>query len=283
MSHAESGPWLGFVAEREFRCVGLCSQLVQEKKTGQQQFRSLMIIESREIPAETVAVVGVGTNGIVYHCFRNTTLTAREAENLSALVAPWLEKIPFSCILGDREGNLFLEYCTPVRPVRSVDYILLSLEDERALATRQAPAEKLSPPRLMGPEDTDLLMPLQEGYEKEEVMGPGEVFIRTRSRANLLKNLDTQLVWALFDGDRPVAKAGTNARGFLWDQIGGVYTEPRWRGQGCAQTLLAHICRDLQANARKIVLFVKEHNTAAMTVYLKTGFTKKGHFRITYF
>jgi predicted GNAT family acetyltransferase len=133
------------------------------------------------------------------------------------------------------------------------------------------------------PADAERLMELQEGYEREEVMPPGDPFNRNTCLAGLTRNLGSQIIFFVRAGHEILAKAGTNARGFRWDQLGGVYTQPEWRGKGVATALVAHISRMRMAEGRKIALFVKTRNEPAICAYRKAGFRADVAFRISYF
>ena len=82
--------------------------------------------------------------------------------------------------------------------------------------------------------------------------------------------------------NRYIAKAGTNAQGFHWFQIGGVYTLPAYRNKGLAAAAVAHLINTHGAEAHGFALFVKTANTAALRVYEKLGFEQCGLFRMSY-
>ncbi len=80
-----------------------------------------------------------------------------------------------------------------------------------------------------------------------------------------------------------VAKAGINARGFAYDQIGGVYVVPELRGAGIGTRLVAELCARTATEGRRLSLFVKKRNAAARRTYEKIGFAETGDYRITYY
>jgi ribosomal protein S18 acetylase RimI-like enzyme len=130
--------------------------------------------------------------------------------------------------------------------------------------------------------DTEALFSLQEGYEKEEVLFDPAEFQPLASRLHFWKLLKEQEIVSLWWGDRPVAKAGTNALTDHWGQVGGVYTRPELRGQGLQKRLMAFLLARLADQGRGACLFVKRANTAARALYASLGFESRGEFTIVY-
>ncbi|GEM_PF-370649 len=133
------------------------------------------------------------------------------------------------------------------------------------------------------PEAVTRLLPLQEAYEREEVLPAGTAFHAAACRLGLQKIQQSHiLLQADLDG-RTVAKANTNARGFTRDQIGGVYVLPGYRGRGIGTRLTAALAAELGTEARRAVLFVKKNNPAAIRAYEKVGFRVRDDYRICYY
>ena len=82
------------------------------------------------------------------------------------------------------------------------------------------------------------LYPLQRDYELEEVLIEPGHFDPQTCLANLRSTLRRQIVILAEQDGRPVSKAGTNARGFDADQIGGVFTVEGQRGRGLARRVM---------------------------------------------
>ena len=97
------------------------------------------------------------------------------------------------------------------------------------------------------------------------------------------KALEKQIVFALFEGDRAVAKAGTNAIGKNFAQIGGVFTDVAFRNRGFATFLTNYAAQRLSEKGKKVILFVKKKNESAKRAYAKAGFAQFGTFRIVYY
>lgn len=130
--------------------------------------------------------------------------------------------------------------------------------------------------------DSEALFALQEAYEKEEVLFRPEEFQPLVSRLHFWKSLKDQEIVGLWEGGRPVAKAGTNALTSGWAQLGGVYTRPEERGRGHQRRLLSFLLARLEAQGRNACLFVKKGNAPALALYTRLGFQPRGDFTILY-
>lgn len=166
--------------------------------------------------------------------------------------------------------------------VDPIDYSLMKLETApRPEALSAGPAGLVV--RRAFPEDAELLFPLQAAYEKEEVVPAGGVFSAAGARLAFERAIRERVIlYAVLDG-KAVGKAGTNARAFTRDQIGGVFVDPEYRGRGIAARLVAELSALLRAEGRTAVLFVKKRNAPARAAYEKVGFVAGENYRITYY
>ena len=80
----------------------------------------------------------------------------------------------------------------------------------------------------------------------------------------------------------PIVKAGTNARGYNYDQIGGVFTDISQRHQGYATAVMIKLLKKIFSQDKSASLFVKPDNINAIKIYKALGFVKKANFRIAY-
>lgn len=272
---------LEFLKPREHRAISLASHLVADGRP-RPAIRDFFAIP-RALAGGIEGLILLTETGILFHCLDGVPQS--HADLLSRRLAP----LGVKCILGAEPGTTFLEGLLDIRATRTVEYRLMT-----ATGTEEPgafnPLEGLSAGdggephiRQCDPSDAPLLLPLQEGYEREEVIPPGNPFSREACLAGLSRALATQYVYAAFYGQQPAAKAGTNACGFAWDQLGGVYTSPVWRGKGIAAALVTHVVRQRMKTGKKVALFVKTDNRAAIRVYEKTGFKPDIPFRISYF
>lgn len=117
------------------------------------------------------------------------------------------------------------------------------------------------------------LLPLQRTYEIQEVLlDPGT--IDTLETYRWLKSILTrEICFYAKRGFRYVSKANTNARGFDHLQIGGVFTDTRFRNQGYAYYTVSALCRHILEEENMIPsLFVKKDNEKAIKLYKRLGF-----------
>ncbi|MCK4543670.1 MAG: GNAT family N-acetyltransferase [Spirochaetales bacterium] len=193
-------------------------------------------------------------------------------------IFPILDCIPNS-ILGCASSVIALESLFPQKPSARIEYLLMRkmFACHWTSIPRGLKVQKASSGDIAG------LYPLQRAYELEEVLvNPGK-FNQTVCLFNLKLSLREQFILLGKIDGRIVAKAGTNARGFHYDQIGGVFTNPEYRGRGIATSLMAALCNKLEAEGREICLFVKPGNTPALQSYHNLGFRVVEDFRINYY
>ena len=163
----------------------------------------------------------------------------------------------------------------------TIYYDLLVLDVGEIAKTAPSPEELKF--RRAKPKDLIPLFPLQKAYEKEEVLLDPKRFNATATYMNLQQHLKRELIYYAVSARQIVAKAGTNARGYRFDQIGGVYTIDSHRNRGVATALMYVLLRHLAREDRGVCLFVKKDNPAALRLYEKLGFHKRDEFVIGYF
>lgn len=218
--------------------------------------------------------VGIRAGGVVYPVFPENVDCGWEA-GARALLAQVSESW---CVMGPSKWVARAETLMPPSVVQHrVEYDFLV-----------CPAGPVDLPpgpgvlRKATASDGNALYPLQEAYEKEEVLFREADFQPLACRLHLGKVLKTQEIVGLWENGHPVAKAGTNALTSTWAQIGGVYTRPEHRGQGHQKRLMAFLIRRLSDEGRRVCLFVKKTNRAAFSLYRSLGFQSSGPFSIIY-
>lgn len=132
--------------------------------------------------------------------------------------------------------------------------------------------------------DYESLLPLELGYQREEVV-PKSFDISDAALAAAFKHeLGQGLTFALFDGDRPIAKARIATSGQRYCMIGGVYTVPQERKKGRAALLVSQIIKRSQAHGiGSFSLYAKQENAAALALYKSLGFEARGEYLLVYY
>ena len=166
--------------------------------------------------------------------------------------------------------------------VERIDYALMNLDKEpRPESFKTGPKNLVLRSPL--PQEEESIFFLQSAYEQEEVLPRNAVFNPAACRYNLKQIISSEQILVAELNGQIVGKINTSAESFTRYQVGGVYVRPDCRGQGIAEKMTAFFVRSLLANGKGISLFVKKHNTAALKVYRKTGFSVLADYRICYF
>ena len=264
-----------FVIPHEETCASLAS-LVRRKSD------KLVFISAPSTPLrDRPSILGIlNLDSTIYHCIPDSDQL--DVDFLKTEL-PYLMKKPVRCISGEKKATDFLIKIFPT-PAQIYDYKMLrwgtpSTSSETAAITLSGGEEIIR----CTEHDMEILHPLQKDYMKEEVAVPDRAITDAEVDISLRQILKNQICFALtFDGDI-VAKANTNAIGINCVQIGGVYTHPLYRRNGYAGSLVKALCNRALRAGKQPVLFVKEKNMPAFSLYQKLGFTECGHYTIAYY
>ncbi len=131
--------------------------------------------------------------------------------------------------------------------------------------------------------DLEALMPLAMAYDQDEVLTPLHQFNYDACKAGQARSLSRYRVFVAILNGRIVGRAQTNASGYAWEQLGGIYVLPQNRGLGIASILVAALVKAILESGRSPCLFVKKKNASARRVYEKLGFLTLGDFSVDYF
>lgn len=222
-------------------------------------------------------------NGFVYPVFHS------EEQPDQQFVEPLVRELEtgfgkVSTLMGVYDDVRAVEVRISRRPHFAIDYDLLAYPQGGPLAPlRRRPSGKLLEIRPATQADLKALLPLQEAYEREEVLLPGRSLNPSITTRMLQQSIERQLVLLASYNGRVVAKAATNARGGSYDQLGGVYTDPEFRGRGFGTAVVGEITRTILRQNRGVSLFVKKDNVAARRLYSGLGFTHESDLRILYY
>ncbi len=207
---------------------------------------------------------------------------------LLAKVTQILKSHNIFSIMGEAKSSDFFCEATGKTPSCRRAYILMEYKPQTAEAdfSRFSPKSLLPPElfiRICSPRDTEALYPLQKEYDIVEVLPPGTAHNEFSCKVGLKKNLAHHLIYAVFYGSTPVAKAGTNAMGTFYFQIGGVFTANEWRNKHLARAAVGAVVKQATAQGKHVVLFVKTQNAPAKASYVHAGFVPCANYEICYF
>lgn len=257
----------------EWRYTALCAQLKRYAIHfgGVPEGRMWILEQNREIRG----CLYISYSGNVLPAFNPASITEQDNQGLRRILLPRSGNL-FSC-MGMREQVEHLEKLTGGHIRYAKNYLI-------CIARSSSRKEHHSNLRIYQatPSDLEILWPLERGYQYEEVLEPGTRLNDAKARKRFLETLQHQKVfYATFQG-MPIAKAGTNARGWNYDQIGGVFVVPEHRRRGAGQAVMGNLMQSIRAENREICLFVKENNQAALNLYAGLGFSALGKYRISY-
>jgi uncharacterized protein len=278
-----------FLEEREWECVSFSGHLLENgswKLPRRYRKRVFLLPNPKRSGGEETGLLGAvlqTANGFVYPVFDSPE--ADQPTHLDALARELGSGFGrVSTLMGVYEDVLALEMRLPESPSYAVDYDILCFAEteDRELLRRRPPGEGVVVRRAT-PQDLSALLPLQEAYEREEVLLPGRSVNTGLTMRMLQHSIEKQLVLLASLQGRIVAKAATNARGGRYDQLGGVYTVPEFRGRGIGSLVVANIARLIIGQHRGVSLFVKKDNVPAQRLYARLGFSHMADLRICYY
>ena len=290
-----------FVQQHEYRCIDLAEQLrlclYPDYAPRYKKAAAIYACPQRHTcPQPQKICCGVllfSTYGLLFHCI-DTDIPEETILDFGRFFLS--EDFPYKelhAVAGICEHTLLFEQvmseAAHIRLDAAVDYYLMRCAKPCTDTFFQTAESKLNTTlntalSIERATENDLaeLFPLQLDYENTEVAYEGRPINPAVCKLSLRARLTTEYIYKVSANGRIVAKAGTNARGFHWFQIGGVYTLPAYRNKGLAAAAVAHLINTHSTEAHGFALFVKTANTAALRVYEKLGFEQCGLFRMSY-
>ena len=211
--------------------------------------------------AAVEGVIALGASGFVMPQWPGLdaaeVMRALSGERIGALVGDAAQVTALCASLPGRPRHLSRE------PLCTLDLSDLILPEPDG--TRLAPIR---------PKDAEIVISYRAAFDVETMSEPPG---SARAKAELdvgrwLRAGTHRLLW---QGKRPVALTGLNARLADVVQVGGVYTPPGLRGRGFARRAVAwHLAEARQAGARRATLFAA--NEPALRAYRAIGFSQVG-------
>jgi len=274
---------LAFLLLDEWRAVPYTSRL---RKQGRKSFPTSLeasVLICRE-GAQMRGTMMLTSTGLLLPAFSPSPEVTR---NLPPAPFPnWNDlKLRLYSIMGPTAETSWLKEQLPMPPLATVDYHLM-VQSRYSFASASRGSIPCPPGlvvRTAYPRDVEALLPLQIRYELEEVVINRQKHSEQVCKQYLKRTLRQQLVLMAEQNGAVVAKAGTNARGFHTDQIGGVFTVESERNSGLAFCVMEELLRRIFAEKPSACLFVKKDNLPALSLYRKLGFRTVDGYQIRYY
>lgn len=266
-----------FLEKYEYSCAQLCSSV----RRGEEGIFVLTRKDSVSSAADVFGVISV--TGAIHHCL---PFLKNENQELDKILQELFYGKKILCIDGEKKGTEYLKgllESSGLKVRHTNEYFLMVKEDDALLpppASLLCMGEEIVCCKTDHEED---LYDLQKHYLIEEVSPGGEKPSDLYVKSNVKSILKNQKVFAIENDGKFVAKANTNAIGWNWVQIGGVYTDPLYRRNGYALCLVSTLARRIYKTGRKMCLFVNKKNIPALSLYEKLEFRKSCDFQIIYF
>ena len=274
---------LAFLLPDEWRAVPYTSRLRRQGKSAFPTPLEASVLICRE-GSQMRGTMMLTSAGLLLPAFSRNPAGSRDLP--SAPFPGWDDlKFRLYSVMGPMAEVTWLREQLPIAPIATVDYHLMVQSRESFAGASRVSVP--SPPGLIVrtacPRDAGALLPLQIRYELEEVVINRQRHSEQICRQNLRRALRQHLVLMAEQDGRVVAKAGTNARGFTTDQIGGVFTVEEVRNSGIAFRVMEELLRRIFADKQTACLFVKKDNGPALSLYRKLGFRIGDGYQISYF
>ena len=270
-----------FLSKNEWGHVGFSARLnIEERpKFPEQSTIKIHINRSSEPRSKIKESILTTGGGLVVPVLSD--LSGARHEDISSLLSYAAKQL--HSVMGLRRDVEIIEASMTEKPFRFIDYHLMTMD--RAFSRSQRSPNKQMKLRICSahPRHIAELFPLQAAYEKEEVLLNPYKFNTGISHKLFQQNLKKETILFARMRHRVVAKAGTNALGFQYAQLGGVYTLQKFRNRGIGTILINSLINHLGESYKGVSLFVKKDNPAALRLYEKTGFEVREEFRISYY
>lgn len=264
---------------REERCVPFTSRLKNDEK------RATILINAHSgqlfCESRITEALMITRNGLVLPVLNEESVAVNQDLQLAKLLQYHARNV--YSIMGIQADVLHTRTLLNLQPKIRIEYLLMSLTKKNFRDMNSDSRNQLLEVRRAGLDDAEWLFQLQKEYEFEEVLLRKEDFNEKRSFALFRTRLLNNLIYIGIRCGSPVSQAGTNARGYNVDQIGGVYTCKNDRNRGFASIVMKKLLRDIFNTKSMVSLFVKRTNGPAISLYKKLGFRTQNSYCIEYF
>jgi len=273
-----------FLEGVEWKCVGITSRIRESLNItwGNRASYDILINETKIKGAPTVTeAIMLTRHGLILPLMHpSLPCTLKHDNRLNTLFSRYSRRL--HSIMGSHDSVVKMENIFQKKLRARIEYYLMvkELSEFNGEPIPSVPGLTI---RLARYVDAPRLFELQKRYELEEVYVDRSYFDEDRSRSLLRKNLKKQIVFVAEMNGELFSKAGTNARGFRVDQLGGVFTREDKRNRGYAFWVMITLLDYLKKSRTSVSLFVKKSNPAALALYEKLEFETRDNFRISYY
>ena len=278
-----------FIEKRENECTALMEQVLKSAE-------NVFVLED-VLHGHFCALFYLRNKSTLFHFIPFVKKEPEADFNFSEIQKQEIEKALFVflsdleifCVSGEYEGTLFIN--SILRRAGKIlldlrEYILmendfsnsacLELEDRIDVFVKKCSLE-----------DKNFLIELERKYRLEEVVINQKEEDDKIIHFVLSKALTTQCIFCAMKIENgklfAVAKAGTNAQGKNYFQLGGVFCREEFRNRRIAFFVIQHLLQYIHSCEKKASLFVKVKNEPAKKLYKNLGFTETGKYGISYF
>ena len=213
-----------FLLPQEESCVTLISRILDGMPNELFSYYILCKTSNENSEYKICGVIMISKGGLIQHHFENPTELENSIDFQNQLKI-LLENKNLYCIMGDKNGSKLL-----IKTISKIFNNKLPYENREYLLLKYHPEYLPDFPDEKTPEFSELvhcdisnledLYEIQKNYDIVEVLPPGKEFSELNCKTLLRKNLETQIIYAIKKDDKFVAKAGSNAIGKNFIQLG---------------------------------------------------------------
>lgn len=278
LTSALKNSFLKFVLKYEYKSISFISRMYQDGQLNIPHSKTAKVFcEVSDLNQNIVLnAIMVTSGGIVMPIFSDTPPSQKNLKKMVEKVLTYKNTI--FCILGITKDSEDIKKLLNYNTYSTINYSLLMENssnqffiDKNFIKTKKAKKR-----------DTLGLYPLEKAYLLEEVLVGNSAISEKAALLNLQKTCTKQSVFYGLVEKEIIAKVNTNAQGFGYNQIGGVYTKPKFRNQGISTYLMKILLNEIHSSGKKAVLYVKKDNKAALALYKNLGFVIVNNYSAHY-
>ena len=256
----------------------------------------IFLLSQNQIISSQEQIIGiVSVSRTILHCLPFARSSTPEnillQQEFIQTFAEFLKTKKVECLNGEAFGSALILSALKLNnilPSTINDYDLMELNIEEfskiPLPTLPQNHQIIRCKPQINPHYKNQLFQLQKEYEIEEVLPPSMPFSELACKIRLNNFLQNQYFIALkTPTDEFIAKAGTNAIGKKFIQLGGIYTKKSQRRKGFSFILIYTILKRILRVKKSAILFVKKSNLPAINLYKSLSFNKISDYIISYF